>query len=95
MKIEHTGCVENVNVDGTDIATNIMINTDIKGYSVQMTTWTPDYFVFTIGTGLEDCGEVVIYYESEEDVEIFKRTRFYLEDKDLIWVLLPKPEVYI
>jgi hypothetical protein len=95
MKVEHCGCVENVCVDGTEMAISVVIHTDIKGYAVQMTEWTSEYFVFTIGTGLEDCGEVVIYYESEEDAEIFNRTRFYLEDKDLIWVLLPKPEVYI
>ena len=95
MIIEYNGCVDNVSVDSTDTAASVLIHTDVKGYSIQMTEWTSEYFVFTIGTGLEDCGEVIIYYESVEEEEIFKRTRFYLEDKDLIWVLLPKPEVYI
>ena len=95
MKIEYNGCVDNVNFDQTDYAASILINVDRKHFLINSTVWSRDQFTFLIGDGVQDYGEVTFYYDSEEDKEIFSRTRFYLEEKDLIWVLLPKPEVYI
>jgi hypothetical protein len=95
MKIEHSGCVNRVEFEDKPLAANILIYNHLKGLSVQWTFWSSDSFGLTVGNGIEDFGEVNFYCESDHDREIFDRVRFYLEDKDMIWILLPKQEVYI
>jgi hypothetical protein len=95
MRVNFGGCVTGVSIDSTDLATNIIINCDRKGLGITTTIWSHDEFTFEIGNEDEDFGEVNIFCYLDEEREIFSRLRFYLEDKDQIWVLLPKQEVYM
>jgi hypothetical protein len=94
MKIEYSGCVRQVEFENKLFAANIIIYNRQKGLSVQWTFCDGDSFDLAVGDGIEDFGEVTFYFESDDDREIFERVRFYLEDKDMIWILLPRSDVY-
>jgi hypothetical protein len=95
MRIDYDGCVDKVEFDQKQHAANVIIDTSEKGLVIVTTLSNSYYFIFFIGNGTELMGQVGFYYDSDEDREIFSRLRFYLEDKDQIWVLLPKQEVYM
>jgi hypothetical protein len=102
MKITVTNpnnIVQNAYYNHTELASSLIINTVAKWIDYESRSNQLDYISNLITATwyygpVESPDKVIAEAETTDDTNILRRLKFELHDKDQLWILFPKDEVY-